>query len=623
MQEGWRLLMRQRPAEAAHALKRAQINAPHHLHCHIGLAEAYAALSRHQDVRETVIRSCTALREHPELLVRQLRADIALHDISAALETWERLEKLPWERNVLFYDLSGDLWLHWHHEADVPSSPIKNRLLTCLLNQPDQLPARHVATLGRLLFQQLEFAREQFDALNREVRDFCLHSGIDLFASRNLATLALTYDWVEKPTKRELLRHYLFQFDRFAHLPYIFWEQQHKCDLSRKRENIDLAAEILPQMLDDHGSDDDLFTALLVANICNEPLTEQVRSLIQGRLTSAAVTQSYYEDFNIIGQAPAARAPTYQAPTSSSKLRIALCLSGQMRGYRHAWPSFSILGLGAHDVTVFLHTWKDSGVIFPAPPKDVRLFTGNFGKAYRDVWNHHGQDGMMARYPRFLKLFDTASAEATKEELCAFYATPHVVVEDANEPHFSDFSNSTKMHYKIFEAHKLARNSGKDFDLIVRLRPDLIFNPCMQGSFDWHEAWRRSTHERRLYADDRPYMFPHIDLCMGDQFAAGTPEVMDAYASTYAYTREANQRGMQHFPHDFMPHRNLAMACLYQGIPISQCPLLHLSQHAPGYIPAADQLLSSLQEDCVGRMDVEDRALLAAAASDWGAEKCS
>jgi hypothetical protein len=43
------------------------------------------------------------------------------------------------------------------------------------------------------------------------------------------------------------------------------------------------------------------------------------------------------------------------------RLRIALCISGQLRGYEAAHPSWSRLGLDRHEVTRFVHVWQDIG----------------------------------------------------------------------------------------------------------------------------------------------------------------------------------------------------------------------------------------------------------------------
>ena len=45
----------------------------------------------------------------------------------------------------------------------------------------------------------------------------------------------------------------------------------------------------------------------------------------------------------------------------SRPLRVALCVSGQLRGYKEAFPSWPSLGLDDHQVTTFVHTWQSVG----------------------------------------------------------------------------------------------------------------------------------------------------------------------------------------------------------------------------------------------------------------------
>ena len=58
------------------------------------------------------------------------------------------------------------------------------------------------------------------------------------------------------------------------------------------------------------------------------------------------------------------------------------------------------------------------------------------------------------------------------------------MLKDDQAEKFKGWSNSKKMHYKIHACAELARHGGRDYDLIVRIRPDM---PLTYVGFGWSD----------------------------------------------------------------------------------------------------------------------------------------
>ena len=258
------------------------------------------------------------------------------------------------------------------------------------------------------------------------------------------------------------------------------------------------------------------------------------------------------------------------------RLRIALCLSGQMRGYRHAAPTWRHLGLDGHDVSVLVHTWQEVGRRLPdpeIPPSVQRLFGDTlFAQTFIRLGQRHGLAALQQAYPRFFAAL-AADNQVQPADLQAVFG-PDVVyaIEDGQAPDRAGMSNQERMHYKIEAAQalglELARLQG-DFDLMIRLRPDKLVRPG-PATVDWHQVLHDSASQRRVFTEDGIGL--REGLVMGDQFAAGTPEVMTAYAGAWSLTALAREQGWHQFPTVLRGHTTLAFTCLYNGLRVSRLP---------------------------------------------------
>lgn len=250
------------------------------------------------------------------------------------------------------------------------------------------------------------------------------------------------------------------------------------------------------------------------------------------------------------------------------RLRIALCVSGQMRAYRAAWPTWKHFGFFEHDVDIFVHTWRSIGWKFPNPQ------TGNgterafghipFRHAYVRCGTLYGTKAMWEAYPNFMQVLARDCGEVTEMDLRATYGeNATVVVEDDPGTSFDpDPKNQRKMFHKIHAAHSLARAAGENHDLIVRIRPDRTARPPT-AAIDLAHMALTSQEDFCVFGEAaRVSNAMYVD----DQFALGAPEVMDCYARTEALQQQASRENWYGFSPDLVPHLSLAHALFFQGV---------------------------------------------------------
>lgn len=213
------------------------------------------------------------------------------------------------------------------------------------------------------------------------------------------------------------------------------------------------------------------------------------------------------------------------------RFRIAFCISGQLRGYEAVWESWRKSKLFKnHDVSVFVHTWKNTGAKLPTNPQAIRVFSGEFLKAYAAELNRSGAAFLQKKYPSLFGLFDKNSL-ADLEEIKKFYETDFVKLEDDSTESFLAMSNQEKMYHKIWSCWSLVLNSGLEFDAAIRVRPDKLL--VSDAGFYWVESINECISKRAVLCDGamNRLMVPMGVFC-GDQFAVGGMREMDIYART-------------------------------------------------------------------------------------------
>lgn len=303
------------------------------------------------------------------------------------------------------------------------------------------------------------------------------------------------------------------------------------------------------------------------------------------------------------------------ALVSTKKLRIALCISGQLRGYEQAKQSWDKFGFAGHDVDSYVHSWTAIGRKFPYVAHADRCFSGEFLEEYRRVATAISEVEMRRRYPAFYAFFQNGGNEATVEGLSELYGTKQVVLEDDRSGQFLEMTNSTKMYYKTEACFNLAKASGKNYDLVIRIRPDKEVASC--EPVDWCEVHSQLQQNHMIYAATKSELHWLIGYMVDDQFAIGDAACMDKYSRAYSFTFEAVRNRYYGFPQGFGGHINFAHTAFRNGIHVTEMPGLTFGSLLDPQTIAPDILFGLLQEDLLGRdPDLYDQRLMAACQQD-------
>lgn len=314
---------------------------------------------------------------------------------------------------------------------------------------------------------------------------------------------------------------------------------------------------------------------------------------------------------NVAWNLAAAKAPVLVGLRRRPK--VAICVSGQLRGFQAAFETWKHLLLPGIDATIFVSSWKRIGRASPEPFRYVLPFAGaRFTEAYKAVGTELGLPDMKQRYPSLYAALDQ-SADTSEAELSAFYRTPHVHLDDEQEPTFAALSNPDKMHRKIEHSFQMARGSGEEFDLYLRIRPD---KPVRMIGFSWDDMANATDGLPRLYTENAMGVH-YAALEIGDQFAVGGLHAMQVYSETWSRAPDLWRFGLRMFQREMTGHVTLAQMCWLHGIDVRRAPMKFGALQDPEPL-AVSVIRDALVRDSASRSDPIDRRLLAAIEADAG-----
>lgn len=293
------------------------------------------------------------------------------------------------------------------------------------------------------------------------------------------------------------------------------------------------------------------------------------------------------------------------------RLRIALEISGQMRGYEQAFPTWEQTGIFDHEADVYVHTWRNIGRRYP-DPSIVGSFKRRFGDTetaalLEQAGLDFGMKHLEREYPTVFNAL-ASSDEVTESDIRGVYGSEAtVVIEDETVPPFDQMSNQDKMHYKIHAAHELSR-SNKPYDLVVRIRPDRFMDD-RDGRVPWRQVLDESRLNRRIFSEENKGL--RENLIIGDQVAVGTPELIDVYASTWLRHTSGEFHDLHGVPRSLTGHSSLAYALLYELIDVRRLPNFPSGRPIDPSTVDGVELRHQLNRDIKGRSPTDlDRKIL-------------
>lgn len=292
-----------------------------------------------------------------------------------------------------------------------------------------------------------------------------------------------------------------------------------------------------------------------------------------------------------------------------AKLNVALCISGQLRGYKEAFVAIKKAIIEPLQPDIFVHTWKDVGFKEPETAAFAgRVFQGQFLQAYQDLFlvKNYSYKEIRNKLPTVFLLFNENTA-VTQQQLQEFYQTDYVVVEDDSVQPYSVLINQKKMFYKIDACNQLAQTTGKHYDLVIRLRPDAQISTLEQT--DWQHIAEICNSGKVLFTDscaggglDDFLEFGGGIYGIGDMIAVGSQRSMNYYASVANLRDAFVGHGLAHFSIG-SAHRVFAHGLWLGGYakkdpcPLVKKGLLNTSLNAEEIFHAIQNDLANLDKD--------------------------
>ncbi len=283
----------------------------------------------------------------------------------------------------------------------------------------------------------------------------------------------------------------------------------------------------------------------------------------------------------------------------TKRLKIAVCISGQLRGYKKAYETWDKFNFQKHDVDMFCCFWDNIGTKKIARDHMGRIFDKNFSELFIEITEGKSKEEIFNIFPQ-LHLYLEKPNYITEEEIKSFYSTKNVKV--VKEEDYLEKSNSYKMHLMIQKSYELISHP-EEYDLIIRIRPDKLLN-----SFDieWNDILT-NLNNTQLYSDIAPSIHRNIGLFMGDQFAVATPEVMDVYSKTFEKILKRKGVFLENSYGQFKPHTSLYLSLLEQDISVT-----HLYPNVKFLPPVDPSRISTIKLSELIKQDLRDNPKLLA-----------
>lgn len=206
-------------------------------------------------------------------------------------------------------------------------------------------------------------------------------------------------------------------------------------------------------------------------------------------------------------------------------MKIALCLSGHLRKYEQTFPTLHLYLLRRFECDVFIHTWDRMGYASQYR-QDPKL----------DLTSHYALQVEQMFKPKAMVIEDSSFIEELKREGDNY--APHL----KNVP--KHVGHMASMFYKIYAANELRkkyqRESGVEYDWVIRCRPDLLFH---------QNIFMPSYKEPGEVYLSKSQCSPGW---LNDQFAIAQPNEMDLYSAFFFNIPEYFRAGNEFYPEKFM-----------------------------------------------------------------------
>ena len=241
------------------------------------------------------------------------------------------------------------------------------------------------------------------------------------------------------------------------------------------------------------------------------------------------------------------------------RLKVAVCISGQARGFELASHSWKNAFTNEHDFDLYCCLWSDMGRKGLVRAHLNRYFDENFCQVFLNDTEGMSQDSISSKYEALYSLF-SESKQLEAEKVKAIYTPQKLDIVDSSD--FKEESNMHCMHYMIERCWRLI-DEPSEYDLIIRIRPD---KSITDSKVNWNLIHEKCK-EGYLIVDEPVSMHPSVGFVIGDQVAISTPEIMKEYSQTFSKVKM--KKGIfKHYP-GYRSHMSLALSMLENNVKAS------------------------------------------------------
>lgn len=207
--------------------------------------------------------------------------------------------------------------------------------------------------------------------------------------------------------------------------------------------------------------------------------------------------------------------------TNANKGRIALIISGQLRGYKEALPSLAKKFDDLSNVDIYVSTWSDIGFTKYSDERLNRIYDED---ALDWIRTFNKKSQAESAYNRLCKSSGVVSATSLIKELKEIFVNSgqiRVNIKDDSEYPYNKMSNSEKMFFhNSYWLNSLPKIDWHEYSQIIKIRPDLYFP-------DNDQKFENSDFDNCLYTEDNNgWIYREWGFGVGDQLIYGPASLM-------------------------------------------------------------------------------------------------
>lgn len=259
------------------------------------------------------------------------------------------------------------------------------------------------------------------------------------------------------------------------------------------------------------------------------------------------------------------------------KPRVAVCITGQFRAFNQAFDSWTeFLQPDAH-YDFYVSTWKTTGYKKFSWAHIDRILSK---EAANYLTQLKASSNQLKNFDNYCEnFFDSVGATELKNEVIASQLSRYGELIALNffsetDEKFLSMSNSEKMYFHNMCAFHSVVESGKTYDAIVKIRPDMLIGYRRFPRF-WNRLSIEFLSNLKMYAETG-YRFEEWGFGCGDQIAIGSQDMMRRYCTVYErreFHKSYQQYVCENHIDTFQGHVSVGVDLWMSGIDIGVVPL--------------------------------------------------